>query len=110
MLGDYSLKIKDQVLAYGELLSAAYLVKALENNKIEATVIDARKVLKTDANFGNANVLEEVSKENIQRAFSNLSNAVVPVITGFIGTTEDGKTTTLGRMVVTILLLYSQTF
>ena len=97
LLGDYSLKIKDQVLAYGELLSAAYLVKALENNKIEATVIDARKVLKTDANFGNANVLEEVSKENIQRAFSNLSNAVVPVITGFIGTTEDGKTTTLGR-------------
>ena len=97
LLGDYSLKIKDQVLAYGELLSAAYLVKALENNKIEATVIDARKVLKTDANFGNANVLEEVSKENIQRAFSNLSNAVVPVITGFIGTTEDGRTTTLGR-------------
>ncbi|MCL5245829.1 bifunctional aspartate kinase/homoserine dehydrogenase I [Cellulophaga sp. 20_2_10] len=97
LLGDYSLKIKDQILAYGELLSAAYLVKALENNKIEATVIDARKVLKTDASFGNANVLEEVSKENIQGVFSNLSNAVVPVITGFIGTTEDGKTTTLGR-------------
>ncbi|SFW44469.1 bifunctional aspartate kinase/homoserine dehydrogenase I [Cellulophaga fucicola] len=97
LLGDYSLKIKDQVLAYGELLSAAYLVKALENNKIEATVIDARKVLKTDANFGNGNVLEEVSKENIQRVFSNLSNTVVPVITGFIGTTEDGITTTLGR-------------
>ncbi|PKB42018.1 aspartate kinase [Cellulophaga sp. RHA19] len=97
LLGDYSLKIKDQVLAYGELLSAQYVVKALGEKGVKATVVDSRKILKTDANFGNANVLEEVSKANTQQLFSSIASDVLPVITGFVGSTEDGKTTTLGR-------------
>lgn len=97
LLGDYSLKIKDQVLAYGELLSAQYVVKALAKEGVKAEFIDSRKIVKTDANFGNANVLEEVSKAKTQKLISSLASNVVPVITGFIGSTEDGKTTTLGR-------------
>jgi len=97
LLGDYSLRIKDQVLAFGELISAKVLVALLAKEGIKAEVLDARKLIKTDATYGSANVLEEVSKENVQAAFAKLQGDSIPIITGFIGSDEEGKTTTLGR-------------
>lgn len=97
LLGDYSLRIKDQVLAFGELISAKVLVALLAKEGIKAEVLDARKLIKTDATYGSANVLEEISKENVQAAFAKLQGDSIPIITGFIGSDEEGKTTTLGR-------------
>ncbi|MCK0156017.1 bifunctional aspartate kinase/homoserine dehydrogenase I [Cellulophaga sp. F20128] len=97
LLGDYSLRIKDQVLAFGELISAKVLVALLAKEGIKAEVLDARKLIKTDATYGSANVLEEISKENVQVAFAKLQGDTIPIITGFIGSDEEGKTTTLGR-------------
>lgn len=97
LLGDYSLRIKDQVLAFGELISAKVLVALLAKEGIKAEVLDARKLIKTDATYGSANVLEEISKENVQAAFAKLQGDTIPIITGFIGSDEEGKTTTLGR-------------
>ncbi len=97
LLGDYSAKIKDQVLAFGELISAKLLTKLLIGNGINAVFIDTRRLIKTDNTFGDAHVLESISKENVLREFNNLQVDSVPVITGFIGSTIDDETTTLGR-------------
>ncbi len=97
LLGDYSAKIKDQVLAYGEVISAKLLTKLLIGKGIKAHLIDTRDFIKTDTSFGNAKVLETLSKDYILKEFSKLDGDCVPVITGFIASNEAGETTTLGR-------------
>ncbi|MEZ4971417.1 MAG: bifunctional aspartate kinase/homoserine dehydrogenase I [Flavobacteriaceae bacterium] len=97
LLGDYSPKIKDQVLAFGELLSAKLVTKLLIGRGVNAKFIDSRQLIKTDSNFGDAKVLETVSKENVKTGFGKLDLDVVPVTTGFIASNELNETTTLGR-------------
>jgi len=97
LLEDYSAKIKDQVLAYGELISAKVVVKLLGEEGINAKLIDARDIIKTDASFGDAQVLEAISKENVLLEIAKLATNVVPVVTGFIASNRDNETTTLGR-------------
>lgn len=96
LLGDYSLKIKDLVLSFGEIFSAKYIAFLLNKNHIKATAIDARKYIKTDDNFGNAQPINSLSQKNIVEFFSQNSNDV-KIFTGFIGSTLNNETTTLGR-------------
>ncbi|MCK5442929.1 MAG: bifunctional aspartate kinase/homoserine dehydrogenase I [Maribacter sp.] len=97
LLGDYSAKIRDQVLAYGELISAKLITKLLIGKGVNAVLMDSRKLIKTDNTFGDAHVIESVSKENVLREFTHLGHDSVPVVTGFIASTLDNETTTLGR-------------
>tara|TARA_R110002020_G_scaffold360474_3_gene573214 strand:+ start:39359 stop:42745 length:3387 start_codon:yes stop_codon:yes gene_type:complete len=97
LLGDYSPKIKDQVLAFGELLSAKLVTKLLIGRGINAKFIDSRQLIKTDSNFGDAKVLETLSKENVKSEFRKLDLDAVVVTTGFIASNELNETTTLGR-------------
>jgi len=97
LLGDYSDKIKDQVLSYGELISAKLITKLLIGQGVKAKLMDSRKLIKTDSTFGNAKLLEEVSKENVLREFSKLEHDTVAVVTGFIASNTANETTTLGR-------------
>ncbi len=97
LLGDYSAKIKDEVLAYGELISAKLVTKLLIGKGVKASFVDSRSFLTTDTNFGDAKVLEKPSREKLTALMENLPADTVPVITGFIAATEDGQTTTLGR-------------
>ena len=96
LLGDYSNKIKDEVLAQGELVSVKVLVSLLEKEGIQSNVTDARKLIVTDENFGNAQPIAAVSSENVTTYFKENSNTV-NVVTGFISTNKKGETTTLGR-------------
>ncbi len=97
LLGDYSPRIKDQALAFGELISAKLVTKLLIGKGVNAQFFDSRQLLKTDSNFGDATVDEALSKENVIRQFAKLDVDSVPVITGFIASDENGETTTLGR-------------
>ncbi|WP_350292998.1 bifunctional aspartate kinase/homoserine dehydrogenase I [uncultured Croceitalea sp.] len=97
LLGDYSLKTKDEVLAVGELISCKLIVSLLKERGIKAVLLDARELLQTDSNFGNAQVNEAVSKAKVVKRFSELPEDTVPIITGFIAANEHGETTTLGR-------------
>ncbi len=96
LLGDFSEKIKDLVISYGEILSAKYLVHQLNENAIKANFTDARELIKTDTNFGNALPLEAISKKNVIDYFEKHIDKV-NVVTGFIGSTVYNETTTLGR-------------
>lgn len=96
LIGDYSEKIKDQVLSQGELLSAKLITAVLQEKGIAARFADTRALIKTDSNFGDAQPLEQVSKKNVVNYFKQNSDTV-NIITGFIGSNNNNDTTTLGR-------------
>lgn len=97
LLQDYSLKVKDEVLAQGELISAQVLTHHLLKRGIQAHFVDARKLVVTNANFGNAQPIEQVSKQRVATFFNGNVPKGIAVITGFIGSNERLETTTLGR-------------
>ena len=97
LLKDYSQKIKDEVLAQGELLAVKVLSHLLQEQGIKAQATDARKLIKTDANFGNAQPIISLSKENVRAHFNRYTNDTVNVVTGFIASNLNNETTTLGR-------------
>jgi aspartate kinase len=96
LIGDYSDKIKDQVLAQGELLSAKLIVFLLNQKNILAKLADTRELIITDSNFGDAQPLDAISKKNVIQVFKENKDAVL-VLTGFIGSNAKQETTTLGR-------------
>lgn len=96
LIGDYSNKIKDQILSKGELLSAKLLTAILLQKGINAHFTDSRELIKTDSKFGDAQPLEQLSKKNVVQYFKQNSNTV-NIITGFIGSNNNNDTTTLGR-------------
>jgi aspartokinase/homoserine dehydrogenase 1 len=96
LLGDYSEKIKDQVIAFGEILSAKYIAHVLNENSIKAQFTDTRQLIKTDDNFGNAQPIEAISKQNVIAYFEKNQDKI-NIITGFIGSNLNNETTTLGR-------------
>jgi aspartokinase/homoserine dehydrogenase 1 len=85
----------DYVMSFGERLSAYILSEVLRDRGINAEFLDARSVIRTDSTFGNARVDFEETNRNIRRYFEE--HKALQVITGFIGTSEGGETTTLGR-------------
>lgn len=97
LIGDYSNKIKDQILSKGELLSAKLLTAILIEKGIPANFTDTRDLLKTDSKFGDAQPLEQLSKKNVVNYFKEHNGSTVNIITGFIGSNNNNDTTTLGR-------------
>ena len=88
LIGDYSSKIKDQILSVGELLSAKLLTAILIEKGIDARFADSRIFLKTDSKFGDAQPLEQISKKNVIQYFKE-NGASVNVVTGFIGSNNN---------------------
>ncbi|WBX77836.1 bifunctional aspartate kinase/homoserine dehydrogenase I [Tenacibaculum ovolyticum] len=97
LLGDYSEKIKDEVLAHGELLSIKVVSELLNERNVNGLVTDARELLKTDESFGNALPIIGLSKENVIHHFKQFKENTVAIIPGFIASNLKGETTTLGR-------------
>ena len=97
LIGDYSNKIKDQILSKGELLSAKLLTAILKEKGIPANFVDSRELLKTDSKFGDAQPLEQLSKKNVVNYFKEHNGSTVNIVTGFIGSNNNNDTTTLGR-------------
>ncbi len=97
LLNDYSAKIKDQVLAQGELISAKFLTHQLSKKGLKASFVDARKLIVTDSEFGNAQPYKSVSETNVIAYFEQNDTDEIKVITGFIASNQQGETTTLGR-------------
>ncbi len=96
-LGELSKRSIDAVSSVGELLSSRVLAEYATARGMQVTWLDARKLVITDDNFGKANPdWKEIEKRAAQIA--ELSKKGSTVITqGFIGSTADGVTTTLGR-------------
>jgi aspartate kinase len=97
ILGEVPPRGLDKILAYGELLSSAVLTDALAERGIPSRLLDARELISTDDRYGSASPLFENTNQKLREFVPPLANAgVVPVIQGFIGSSRDGATTTLG--------------
>jgi len=97
LLADYSQKTKDEILAQGELLSVKLIAALLNKKGIKANAVDARELIKTDGNFGNAQPILQLSKDNVKNFYKNSGKDVVNIVTGFIASNAKNETTTLGR-------------
>ncbi len=86
----------DSVISAGERISAALVARALAEKGANALAVDARDFVVTDSAHGSASVEPEPTAEKFA-ALPAKWNGAIPVITGFIGRTRDGQTTTLGR-------------
>ncbi len=96
LLGELSNRTSDTILSFGELLSSQIIAKALQQKITTASYKDSREFIKTNSHFGKAVVNFDLTNKLISDYF-NTSNATATVIPGFIASSEDGNTTTLGR-------------
>jgi len=93
-----STQIIDSIIGVGERMAVRIVGALLRQNNLRGVAIDATDLIITDDTFGNAMPDESKSCEMIARhLLPMLSRDIVPVVTGFIGRTADGKPTTLGR-------------
>lgn len=96
LIRELTKKTLDFVVGFGERFSAQILASALENQGISSLYTDTRSLIKTDKNFGAARVLTDQTYQNIQNYLKENEENVV-VATGFISSTIDQESTTLGR-------------
>ncbi|MGM0557523.1 MAG: bifunctional aspartate kinase/homoserine dehydrogenase I [Myxococcota bacterium] len=96
LLREKSDQTLDLILSFGERLSATIVSELLRVAGCDATYVDSRTWTVTDATFGDARVDWPASRARLDELRGEWSDAI-PVVTGFLGQTPDGRTTTLGR-------------
>ncbi|MBS1495905.1 MAG: aspartate kinase [Bacteroidetes bacterium] len=88
----------DQIVCCGELLSSNMVCNYLIEEKVNATWVDVRDIVRTDNNFRDAGVDWAVTQQNIENDVLPLFQEFDVVVTqGFIGATDENESTTLGR-------------
>jgi aspartokinase/homoserine dehydrogenase 1 len=100
LIKELSPKTLDLVASFGERLAAYVISQILIDSEIPAVYIDSRKLIKTNSTFGYAHINFERTNRNIQKFIEQLQKekkGVLPVLPGFIGSTSEDETTTLGR-------------
>ena len=109
LLREFTPRIKDRLVSYGERCSVRIVAEQLKLMGIQASAVDSWTIgFRTTSQFGNADILDE-SYDAIKQHFlreareggygtnAKEGQQIVPVITGFIATDGEGQITTLGR-------------
>ncbi len=98
MVRDLTPRLMDAISGIGETLAAPLLSAAIAAAGRASESVDATQVIITTDQFGGAEPLMDDTRERAQVHLLPLVQAGgIPVLTGFIGATTDGITTTLGR-------------
>ncbi len=97
LLKECSPRTSDSIISTGEYLSKSILAAALNSGGITAESLDAADFIKTDSNFGEAEVDFNTTNELIKTKFEGIKQGVIPVVNGFAGSNSAGEITTLGR-------------
>lgn len=93
---DLTPKTLDYIQSFGERSCAFILAQVLNNMGTAARFVNARELIKTNDNFGAAKIYAEETSENLRNHYTSYPDEV-SIVTGFISSTRDGITTTLGR-------------
>jgi aspartate kinase len=86
----------DQVVCIGEMLSSCLVSAYLNEAGITNEWLDVRDVIRTDDNYREANICWEETRDNISRLGIENKRSVC-ITQGFIGSTDQNESTTLGR-------------
>ncbi len=88
----------DAIVTYGERVSVPIVAALLNARGVKAEAVSAEGLIITDDQFGHANPLMDDTRKAVQKQLvPRLVSGVVPVVTGYVASTADGVTTTLGR-------------
>ncbi|HEV2021606.1 MAG TPA: lysine-sensitive aspartokinase 3 [Terriglobales bacterium] len=97
-VGELTPRISDNVLSFGELLSSKIVSAVFSLRGLEASLVDARDCIVTDATHARATPLFDEINDRLQHQVKPLvERGRVPVLGGFIAATREGIPTTLGR-------------
>ena len=98
ILGELSPRSLDAVGSYGEQFSSTILSAAMQEHGLKTELVDSRRIIITDENYTKAVPLKDVSTTRMKEILLPLlDRGIVPVTQGFVGSTRNGITTTLGR-------------
>lgn len=88
----------DSIISFGEMISSSILLEFLKQQDFPISQVDAKNCIRTDESFRDAIVNWEKTKQTIKESIEDEFSQHQLVITqGFLGGTQEGKTTTLGR-------------
>jgi aspartate kinase len=90
-------QLSDEILSFGELISATIMTELLVQSGINATHLRATEFMKTDNHYGQAKPITKNIRSNVQQKLVPLIQDSIVVTEGFIGQGSQGLTTTLGR-------------
>ena len=98
LLRELTPRTLDAISSLGEQLSAPLVAGAVRELGLPSESVDATEVIVTDAFHGGAEPLMDLTRGACEvRLRPLLEKGIVPVVTGFLGATTEGKLTTLGR-------------
>ena len=98
VLGEASPRALDAISSLGERMSASLVAAALTAADVPASAVDTREVVVTDDVYQSASPLMDETRARCDALVRPiLAHNAIPVLTGFIGATRQGVTTTLGR-------------
>jgi aspartokinase/homoserine dehydrogenase 1 len=98
LLHELTPRVRDSISSLGERLSAPLIASALAESGVVSDCIEATELVVTDSYHGGAEPWMDLTRARSEaRLRPLLRQGVVAVVTGFIGATEEGVLTTLGR-------------
>jgi len=98
LLRELTPRTLDAISSLGERLSAPLVAAAVREQGVPSQSLEATELIVTDAFHGGAEPLMDKTRLRSQaRLQPLLEKGIVPVVTGFLGATEEGQLTTLGR-------------
>jgi len=90
--------LQDRLASYGERFSARLFAAALEKSGVPAVPVSSSEFVLTCETFRDARPqIDETRRRGREILLPLFQDHLVPVVTGFIGSTRDGRVTTLGR-------------
>jgi bifunctional aspartokinase / homoserine dehydrogenase 1 len=90
--------LQDRLASYGERFCARLFAAALEKSGVDAVPVSSSEFVLTCETFRDAQPhIEETRRRGRDILLPLFEDGLVPVVTGFIGATRDGRVTTLGR-------------
>jgi aspartokinase/homoserine dehydrogenase 1 len=93
----FSPRARAAALALGERLAVPIVAAGLRTRGVEAHEVDGASLVRTDDGFAEATVDYPATRRLARTALGSLGRGAVPVVSGFVGATEAGETTLLGR-------------
>lgn len=96
LLEELSPKTLATITSFGELLSSYIIAKAAKSNQLDCKYKDSRELIIATDHYQNAQVNKQLTNKNCQDYFLK-SKEQITLLPGFIASTADQKTTTLGR-------------
>ena len=97
VVGELSPRSMDAIASVGERLSSLIVSFAFRSAGMPTEHVDSRRVILTDDRFTQAQPLLDETYSLLEENVRPIAEVSVVVMGGFIGATQDGQTTTLGR-------------